>query len=143
MEREVVIAYTLKGGQALKPMKKLVRERFPECNTFCVNYSRFLEEDVKEAVRNAEALVISGVGRVIEGNGVAAVNYARANNIPVYFIMNWCKEMLDDQQATMWAYNHAKFALCDHPVVVELPESDEVHRKFYGEDTIVLPTYAM
>lgn len=143
MEREVVIAYTLKGGQELKAMNKIVRERFPNCNISSVNYSRFLKEDAVAAIENADVLVISGVGRVIDGNGIAVVEAARAKNIPVNFVMTWCKEMLDDQAATMWAYNHARFALCDHPIVVELSKDDELHRQFYGEDKIVLPTYAM
>lgn len=143
MGQQIVIAHAVKNEEELKKIKKIVKEKFPGCTVVAFNYREASEKGIKFIVQHADAVVVSGFGRLIVENGVSVITAARKSWKPVYFIMSLSHDGLEDFQDRLWAYRRTDSIYLQKPVVTELEKNDERRTNFYGKPAIVLPIYAM
>lgn len=143
MEKQIVIAYAVKNEEELKKIKRIVKEKFPGCTVVAFNYREVTERGIKLIVQNADAVVVSGFGRLIVENGVSVITTARKNRKPVYFIMSLSHDGLENFQDRLWAYRRMDSIYLQKPVITELTKKDENCTRFCGKQAIILPTYAM
>lgn len=143
MNSKIVIAHAVKSEGEIKKIKTLVQERFAKSEVEVFNYLDFSESEATNIVEHADALIISGYGRLIPGSGVNAVFAARKEKMPVYFVMTLNHDRLNEHKACLWAYRRTDKTYIEKPIITELTSEDEVFTDFYGKQAIILPTYAM
>lgn len=143
MRKKIVIAHAVKNEEELKKIKNLVKKEFPGAFILAFNYVEFAKQNVESVVEKADAVIISGYGRLIAERGMSIICAAREHNVPVYFVMKLEHDGLEEYAACLWAYRRTNSTYIERPVLTKLNLEDERHTEFYGKPAIILPTYAM
>lgn len=143
MKKKIVIAHAVKNEEELKKIKNLAKEEFPGAFILAFNYSELAIKNVESVIKDADAVIVSGYGRLIAENGMNIICLARKNEVPVYFVMKFENDGLEEYAAYLWAYRRTNSTHIEKPVLTELNVEDERCTEFYGKPAIILPTYAM